>query len=49
MEAADYVLEPFSVSEMAQLGEVVQRASESIDCLLREGIERAMARYNRAS
>ena len=48
-EAADYVLEPFSTSEAEQLDEVVQRAAESVDCLLRDGIERAMACYNRAS
>ena len=48
IEAADYVLEPFSASEMEQLGEFVQRAAESVDCLLRDGIERAMALYNRA-
>ena len=49
MEAADYVIEPLSASELEQLDEIVQRAAKSVDCLLREGIERAMACYNRAS
>jgi len=30
------------------LDEVVARAAESVICLVRDGIERAMARYNRA-
>lgn len=47
--AADYVLEPFSGAELEQMNDVVQRGAECVDCLLREGVERAMAGYNRAS
>lgn len=47
--AADYVLEPFNGPELEQMNDVVQRGAECVDCLLREGIERAMACYNRAS
>lgn len=49
MEAADYVLEPFSIEEFQQLPEVVERASEAVLCLLRQGPELAMAQFNRAS
>ena len=49
VEAVDYVLQPFNPSESEQLDGVVQRAAESVECLLRDGVERAMAYYNRAS
>lgn len=49
VDAADYVLEPFSVEEVQQLAEVVERASEAVFCLLRRGPEQAMAQFNRAS
>ncbi|MGH7855142.1 MAG: aminoacyl-tRNA hydrolase [Candidatus Binatia bacterium] len=48
MEPAEYVLEPFDSAELEGLGEVVARAAESVSCLVRDGIERAMASYNRA-
>ena len=48
MESAEYVLEPFNAAESKGLDEVVARAAESVICLVRDGIERAMARYNRA-
>jgi peptidyl-tRNA hydrolase, PTH1 family len=48
IEPAEYVLEPFSASEAERLDEVVGRASESVGCLVRDGIERAMGIYNRA-
>jgi peptidyl-tRNA hydrolase, PTH1 family len=49
MEAAEYVLDPFNAAEIEQLNEVVKRAAESIGCLVRDGIERAMASYNRVN
>lgn len=49
MDCADYVLAPFSVQEKEQLSQVVNRAAESVICLVREGPERAMAQYNRTS
>ena len=49
MEAAQYVLEPFDEVESEQLANVVQRAAESVICLVRDGIDRAMATYNGAS
>ena len=48
MEAAQYVLQPFTETESEQLAQLVERAAESVDCLVRHGIERAMATYNRA-
>jgi PTH1 family peptidyl-tRNA hydrolase len=47
-EVTDYVLKNFTATEFEQLDEIVERAAESIRCLLREGIDRAMASYNRA-
>jgi PTH1 family peptidyl-tRNA hydrolase len=46
-DAVDYVLEPFSPQEAAELGDVVTRASEAIISLIRDGIEHAMAQFNR--
>jgi PTH1 family peptidyl-tRNA hydrolase len=48
-EAEEYVLGAFDASETERLDEVVQRAAESVKCLVRDGIDRAMATYNRAS
>jgi peptidyl-tRNA hydrolase, PTH1 family len=47
MEPAEYVLEPFNSHEIEGLSEVVARAAESVSCLVQDGIERAMASYNR--
>jgi len=49
MEPAEYVLEPFTAAEVESLGEIVSRAAESVDCLIRYGIEHAMASYNRVA
>jgi PTH1 family peptidyl-tRNA hydrolase len=43
----DYVLDNFAAEELEHLGKVVERAADAIGCLLRDGIERAMASYNR--
>jgi peptidyl-tRNA hydrolase, PTH1 family len=48
-EAVEYVLGTFDPSEAERLDEVVQRAAESVECLVRDGIDRAMASYNRPS
>lgn len=47
-KAVEYVLEPFNESEAEHLEDVLDRAAESIRCLVRDGIDRAMATYNRA-
>ncbi len=48
VDPTDYVLEPFAPEERAQLEEVVSKAADAVECLLLEGPERAMARFNRA-
>lgn len=48
MEATDYVLEPFNAAEQDGLREVIERAAASVECILDEGVERAMNRFNRA-
>lgn len=48
LESADYVLEPFNAAESEGLDEIVARSAESVSCLVRDGVERAMASYNRA-
>jgi peptidyl-tRNA hydrolase len=48
MDPADYVLEPFSMEETAELDRVIARASEAVICLLNDGVEAAMARFNHA-
>jgi peptidyl-tRNA hydrolase, PTH1 family len=46
MDPADYVLEPFSAQEVAELDDLVSRASQAVMCLLHDGSERAMAQFN---
>jgi peptidyl-tRNA hydrolase, PTH1 family len=48
IDAVDYVLEPFDSDEMSELNEILDRAAESVVCLLRHGPQRAMELYNRA-
>jgi PTH1 family peptidyl-tRNA hydrolase len=48
MDAVDYVLQPFGDQEMQQLNEIVDRAVDSVVCLIRDGPRRAMELYNRA-
>lgn len=47
-DAAEYVLEPFGGEERERLAEIIDRGAESVLCLVRDGLERAMANYNRA-
>jgi peptidyl-tRNA hydrolase, PTH1 family len=48
IDAVDYVLEPFGNGETSELNEILDRAAESVVCLLRHGPQRAMELYNRA-
>ncbi|MBN1483791.1 MAG: aminoacyl-tRNA hydrolase, partial [Chloroflexia bacterium] len=43
----DYVLRPFRPAEEAILANSLDRAVEAIVCLLNEGLDMAMSRYNR--
>lgn len=47
MDAVDYVLESFSAAETESLPAVIDRAAAAIDCVLVEGVERAMGQFNR--
>jgi peptidyl-tRNA hydrolase, PTH1 family len=47
-DATDYVLEAFTAPELEQLSDIIARAADSIGCLLRDGVDRTMAIYNRA-
>jgi peptidyl-tRNA hydrolase, PTH1 family len=47
-EVIDYVLENFTATELEQLDGILERSADAIRCLLREGIDRTMATYNRA-
>jgi PTH1 family peptidyl-tRNA hydrolase len=43
----EYVLSPFTEEEGKRLNEVVDRAVDALDTLIREGKEKAMSLYNR--
>ena len=47
IDAADYVLENFADTEVAAIDELVEQGAESAICLVKDGIQRAMALYNR--
>jgi len=47
-DAVDYVLEPFSADEISHLSDIIERAAAAVDCLLRDGAQRAMEVFNRA-
>ncbi|HUG56146.1 MAG TPA: aminoacyl-tRNA hydrolase [Candidatus Limnocylindrales bacterium] len=46
MSLADYVLTPFDADERADAEQSVQRAAEAAEVALRDGIRRAMGRFN---
>ncbi len=48
VDPADFVLDPFSPDESAQLDQVVSKAAGAVECLLEEGFRRAMEKFNRA-
>jgi PTH1 family peptidyl-tRNA hydrolase len=48
VEAADYVLEDFTAQEATEVDDIVARASDAVMCLLEEGAQKAMERFNRA-
>jgi PTH1 family peptidyl-tRNA hydrolase len=47
MDAADFVLDPFAVDELKELPKIIDRATDSLLCLLRQGPQKAMELYNR--
>ncbi|MER7955567.1 aminoacyl-tRNA hydrolase [Streptomyces sp. NPDC096030] len=46
MQVADFVLKDFSSSERKELDYFVDRAADSVECLVAEGLERAQSAYN---
>lgn len=48
VDPMDYVLQDFTAEERAKLEEVVSRAAQAVACLLEEGLQKAMEKFNRA-
>jgi PTH1 family peptidyl-tRNA hydrolase len=46
-DQAEFVLEPFTRAERAGLDEVMGRAADCVETVVREGLQTAMNRYNR--
>ncbi len=46
-DLADWVLAPFQDAEAKTLAELLPEMEEAVECWLKDGIERAMNRYNR--
>jgi len=46
-DLADYVLDRFEPSEMAELEALLDPMAEAVECWLTDGIDTAMNRYNR--
>ncbi|MEU2155688.1 aminoacyl-tRNA hydrolase [Streptomyces sp. NPDC019396] len=46
MQVADFVLKDFAAAERKELGYFVDRAADSVECLVTEGLERAQGTYN---
>jgi PTH1 family peptidyl-tRNA hydrolase len=46
MQVADFVLKDFSSTERKELDFLVDRATDSVECLVTEGLERAQSAYN---
>ena len=46
-DVADYVLTPFNSEEKDMLKQMLDRASEAVDVVLKDGIEKAMNRFNK--
>jgi len=45
-DLADYVLRPFAADERAAADEMLQRATEAAEVAVRDGVRRAMDRFN---
>jgi PTH1 family peptidyl-tRNA hydrolase len=46
-DGAEFVLAPFSRAQLAELDEVLDSAADAVEVLMAEGVEKAMARFNR--
>jgi peptidyl-tRNA hydrolase, PTH1 family len=45
-DPAEYVLKPFAAAERKELPEIVERASDAVECLIHEGLEATQNRFN---
>ena len=45
-DAATYVLEPLTNTDLQVVSEAVDRASDAVECLLTDGLQQAMNRFN---
>lgn len=45
-DVADYVLAPMTPEESGEFAPVIERAGEAVECLIREGLDRASSRFN---
>lgn len=48
VDPTDYVLERFSPLDSRHLEQIVSRAADAVHCLVKEGLQTAMERFNRA-
>ncbi len=46
-DLADWVLSPFKGEDAERMKEAVQKAADAVECILRDGVDQAMNRYNR--
>jgi len=46
-DPAEFVLTPLSASELAEISLTVERAGDAVECVVREGADAAMGRFNR--
>ena len=46
VEVADYVLHRMAAEQLQEFEEPIERASDAVECIVAEGIERAMNRFN---
>jgi PTH1 family peptidyl-tRNA hydrolase len=46
-DATDYVLQPFSKSEAAELADIVERAADAVEVVVKSGVVKAMNEFNK--
>jgi PTH1 family peptidyl-tRNA hydrolase len=46
-DVADYVLSPFNSEEKDMLKQMLDRAKQAVDVILKDGIEKAMNKFNK--
>jgi PTH1 family peptidyl-tRNA hydrolase len=46
-DATDYVLQTFSKSEAAELSDIVERAADAVEVVVKSGVVKAMNEFNK--